>query len=57
MCCDDAFLRFLWWVAVISWHEGPETVWSEKEVKPIVDPSKSVLDTILDTTMKGKKLK
>jgi pyruvate,water dikinase len=34
----------------------PETVWSEKEVKPIVDPGKSVLDAILDTAMKGKRI-
>jgi len=35
----------------------PETVWSQKERKPIVEPGKSVLDIILDTTMKGKKIK
>lgn len=34
----------------------PETVWSEKEKKPIVEPGKSVLDTILDNTMRGKKI-
>ncbi len=34
----------------------PETVWSEKQAKPIVEPGKSVLETILDTTMKGKKI-
>jgi pyruvate,water dikinase len=43
--------------SILILQSRPETVWSEKEVKPIVDPGKSVLDTILDTTMKGKKLK
>ncbi len=41
---------------VLILQSRPETVWSEKEAKPIVEPGKSVLDTILDTTMKGKKL-
>jgi pyruvate,water dikinase len=43
--------------SILILQSRPETVWSEKEVKPIVEPGKSVLDTILDTTMKGKKLK
>ncbi len=42
---------------ILILQSRPETVWSEKEVKPIVEPGKSVLDTILDATMKGKKLK
>lgn len=43
--------------SVLILQSRPETVWSEKEVKPIVEAGKSVLDTILDTTMTGKKLK
>jgi pyruvate,water dikinase len=42
---------------ILILQSRPETVWSEKERKPIVEPGKSVLDTILDTTMKGKKIK
>ncbi|MGB3906769.1 MAG: PEP/pyruvate-binding domain-containing protein [Anaerolineae bacterium] len=42
--------------SILILQSRPETVWSEKEVKPIVEPGKSVMDTILDTTMKGKKL-
>jgi pyruvate,water dikinase len=42
--------------SVLILQSRPETVWSEKDVKPIVEPGKSVLDTILDTTMKGKKV-
>lgn len=44
-------------LSILILQSRPETVWSEKERKPIVDPGKSVLDIILDTTMKGKKLK
>ncbi len=42
--------------SVLILQSRPETVWSEKQRKPIVEPGKSVLDTILDTTMKGKKV-
>ncbi|HUS70435.1 MAG TPA: PEP/pyruvate-binding domain-containing protein [Anaerolineae bacterium] len=41
---------------VLILQSRPETVWSEKEAKPIVEPGKSVLDAILDTAMKGKKV-
>jgi pyruvate,water dikinase len=44
-------------LSILILQSRPETVWSEKEAKPIVDPGKSVLEIILDTTMKGKKLK
>jgi pyruvate,water dikinase len=42
--------------SILILQSRPETVWSERERKPIVEPGKSVLDTILDTTMKGKKI-
>ena len=42
---------------VLILQSRPETVWSEMERKPIVEPGKTVLDAILDTTMKGKKVK
>jgi len=42
---------------ILILQSRPETVWSGKERKPIVEPGKSVLDAILDTTMKGKKVK
>ena len=43
--------------SILILQSRPETVWSQKERKPIVEPGKSLLDTILDTTMKGKEIK
>ncbi len=41
---------------VLILQSRPETVWSEVERKPIIDPSKSALDAIRDVAMKGKKV-
>ncbi|MGB9299085.1 MAG: PEP/pyruvate-binding domain-containing protein, partial [Anaerolineae bacterium] len=41
---------------VLILQSRPETVWSEVERKPIIDPAKSALDAILDAAMKGKKV-
>jgi pyruvate,water dikinase len=35
----------------------PETVWSQKEVKPIVEPKGSAIEHIMAGLMKGRKLK
>jgi pyruvate,water dikinase len=35
----------------------PETVWSQKEVKPVVEPRASALEHIMAGLMKGRKLK
>ncbi|MDH4208149.1 MAG: PEP/pyruvate-binding domain-containing protein, partial [Anaerolineae bacterium] len=41
---------------VLILQSRPETVWSEVERKPIIDPAKSALDAIRDVAMKGKKV-
>ena len=35
----------------------PETVWSQKEVKPIVEPRKSALEHIVAGLLAGKKIR
>jgi pyruvate,water dikinase len=35
----------------------PETVWSQKEVKPVVEPKKSAIEHIVAGLLAGKKIR
>ena len=51
----EKFLPFKGEVFILQ--SRPETVWSQKEVKPLVEPKKSALEHIVAGLLAGKKVK